>query len=61
MYIHNICIRGLGAGVAQVCIASAYRLDGRGINIVQAGSADHSASYPVGTGASSPGGKAAEL
>jgi hypothetical protein len=56
----------------MVSIATAYRLDERGVriqvpvgsefsplHIVQTGSEAHPASYPMGTGGAFPGGKAA--
>jgi hypothetical protein len=57
----------------EACIATNYGLDERGVGVcvrvgqefsllyfVQTGSGDHPTSYPMGTGDSFPGGKAAE-
>jgi hypothetical protein len=50
----------MGPEFSVVGIATGYGLDDRGVGVrVQTGSEVHPASYPMGTGGSFPGGKAA--
>jgi hypothetical protein len=70
--IISILKSGNGSRVSALGIATGYGLDDRGVGIqvpvgsgifsssvVQTGSGIHPASYPIGTGGSSPGGKVA--
>jgi hypothetical protein len=72
-HLHKFTCTIMGSRNSSVGIATGYGLDDREVGIrvpvwskcsllrsVQTGSGAHPASYPMGTGGSSPGGKAAE-